>query len=77
MTAAERVSDFILTTDTPHLALTGELWGVYCEDLGENWQRYNATTLYVEHVQYTCPIRVPYGMIQHKDIFLPVLGFPS
>ena len=29
-------SDIRLTTDTPYLALTGELWGVYCEDFGEN-----------------------------------------
>ena len=46
MTATERVSDFNLTTDTPHLALMGELWGVYCEDLGENWPRYNDSALY-------------------------------
>ena len=25
------------STDTPYLALTGELWGVCCEDLGINW----------------------------------------
>ena len=24
----------------------GELWDVYCEDLGENWPRYNCTSLY-------------------------------
>ena len=28
----------------------GELWGVYCEDLGENWPRYNGTALYWEIV---------------------------
>ena len=28
--------DFELTTDIPYLTLTGELWGVYCEDFGEN-----------------------------------------
>ena len=33
MTAVERKSEFKLTTD-PYLALTGELWCVYCEDLG-------------------------------------------
>ena len=27
------------------IGLTGELWGVYCKDLGENWQRYNGTAL--------------------------------
>ena len=26
--------------------ITGDLWGVYCEDYGENWQRYNGTALY-------------------------------
>ena len=36
---------------TPHitpsyLTLTGKLWGVYCEEFGENWLRYNGTALY-------------------------------
>ena len=43
---AEHVSDFNLTRDTPHLALTGELWGVYCEDFGENWPHHNGTALF-------------------------------
>ena len=30
----------------PYLTLTGELWGVFCEDLVENWPRYNGTALY-------------------------------
>ena len=30
MTEAEYKSDMQLTKDTPHLTLTGELWGVYC-----------------------------------------------
>ena len=39
--------DFRITTYTLYLALTGELWGVYCEDFRENWQRYyNGTVLY-------------------------------
>ena len=46
MTGEERILDITLTTDTPHLTLTGELWGVYCEDLCEYWSRYNGTTLY-------------------------------
>ena len=33
--------------DTPYLALMGKLWGVLCEDLGENLPRYNGITLYV------------------------------
>ena len=40
-------SDFEPTTDTPYLALTGELWGVFCYHFGENWC-YNSTALYRE-----------------------------
>ena len=36
MIAAEHKSDFALTKGTPYLALTGELWGVCCEDMGKN-----------------------------------------
>ena len=45
MKVAEHKFDFKLITDTPYLALKGELWGVYCEDSGENWPRYNGTVL--------------------------------
>ena len=34
---------FQLTKDTLYLALTEELWGIYCEDLGEHWQCNNGT----------------------------------
>ena len=47
MTAAKHKSDFKLTTDTPYLALTGELWGVCGEEFWENWLRYNGTALYI------------------------------
>ena len=43
---AESDSDIRITSDTTYLALTGELWGVYCEDLWENWPRYNGIALY-------------------------------
>ena len=33
--------------DTSYLALTGELWGVFCKYFGENWPRYNGTALYM------------------------------
>ena len=36
----------VFTKDTPYLALTGNIWGVFCKDLGENWPRYNSTALY-------------------------------
>ena len=45
MTAAEYISDIELTKDTPYLALAGELWGISCKHLGENWLRYNGTAL--------------------------------
>ena len=45
---AERKSGPALTKDTAYLALTGEMWGVYCDDLGENLPRYNGTALYSE-----------------------------
>ena len=43
----EYQSDAAATKDTPYLALTGELWGVFCEYLWENWPRYNGNTLYM------------------------------
>ena len=48
MTPAEPKADFKFTTDTPYFALTGELWGLCCEDLGENWPRYFDTILYFQ-----------------------------
>ena len=30
----------------PIPCLTGELWGVFCEYLWENWQHYNGTAMY-------------------------------
>ena len=35
ITESERGSNIRITTNTPYLAHTGELWGVYCEDLVE------------------------------------------
>ena len=46
MTAAERKSDCKLTRDTPYIAPTGELLGVYCEELEEKLPRYDGTALY-------------------------------
>ena len=47
-TEAEYQSDAGPTKDTPYLALTGELWDVFCEYLWETWPRYNGATLYKE-----------------------------
>ena len=46
MTAAEHESDLKLTTDTPYLTLTHELWDVCCEEIAENRPHYNGTALY-------------------------------
>ena len=46
-TEEEYKSDAGSTNDTPHLSLTGELWGVFYGYLRENWPRYNGTALYV------------------------------
>ena len=35
----------LVTTGTPYLAFTGELCGVYCEDLGENYPCYKLRLL--------------------------------
>ena len=36
--------------DTPYLALTDELWGVYWENFGENWPRYNCRCTHNRHL---------------------------
>ena len=36
ITTAGHKSDFQFTKDTPYLALTGEIWGVYCEYFEKN-----------------------------------------
>ena len=46
MTATESKWDFKHTIGTTYLTLTGELWGVYCEDFEENWPSYNSSALY-------------------------------
>ena len=48
MSEAKDASEVLFSKDTPYLALTGELWGVICEDLGENWPLYNGTALYLK-----------------------------
>ena len=51
MTGAEFKLVFKLTIDTPYLNLMDEIWGVCCEDFGENWPCYNGTTLYNNFIQ--------------------------
>ena len=37
ITEEKYTSEGIFTKYTPYLALLGELWGVFCKDLGEYW----------------------------------------
>ena len=46
-TEEHKSSNISLTEDTPYLTLMGELWGVYCENFGENRPRYNGISLYL------------------------------
>ena len=39
-------SQFLPSKYIPYLALLGELWDVFFEDLVKNWPRYNVTVLY-------------------------------
>ena len=50
ITVAGSESDFRITTDTPYLTFMGELGGVNCEDLGENWLHYNSGVLYLKTI---------------------------
>ena len=36
VTKTEHKAELVLTKGTPYITLTGELWGVYREDLEEN-----------------------------------------
>ena len=50
-TEAEYKSALENTKITPYLILTGKLQCVFCEDFGENWLRFNSTTLYLAFLQ--------------------------
>ena len=59
---------------TPYLALTGELWGVYCEEFGEKWPRYNGTALYfhlcpgcLNPIKLICKVYL-HGCCMNKDV---------
>ena len=47
---------FNITTDTPYLALTGELWGVFCGDLVLPWKQYHHSSYFVEFCCAYVPI---------------------
>ena len=61
---AEYHSDAGSTKHTPYLALAGELWGVCCDYLWENWPRYDGTALYIiytGHNGYVNRLKLVYG----------------
>ena len=62
----ESESDFKITPDTPYLALTRELWGIFGEDFEEKWLRYNGTALYMY-------IRDMWRVTFHNDILVSLI----
>ena len=46
MTEVKYAPEIVFIKDTPYIALTGEIWGVFWVNLGEIRQRYNDTALY-------------------------------
>ena len=77
MTEAEHKSGWQITNYTPYLALTGELWGLFCEDLVEIWSRYNGTALYLCSIPliYVClnPYSNPHVNFHQVPLRLPSL----
>ena len=71
-TKAEYQSDAGSTKDTPYLALTGELWGVLCKHLWENWSCYNGTAPYVLLGPWVCFISVSVYQIREGSRVLHV-----
>ena len=51
----QNINQCQITNYTPYLALTGELWGVFWEDLIENWPHYKGTALYVSLMAPSLP----------------------
>ena len=70
MTVTEYECKFKPIKDTIYLALTGELWGVFWGDSGENRPRYNGTELYKGFV-ISNPLhnRITMGDRYYPDIF--------
>ena len=56
---AENESDIRITTETHYLALTGDLWDVFCENCRVNWSCYNRIALYAITMSL-CP-----GLLRH------------
>ena len=68
MTEAEYMykSEFECKKDTPLLTLTGELLGVFSENFGPNWPRYNhdnGTTRNLYNSAYSSPTMASIGCV--------------
>ena len=50
---------FELIKDTPHLALSGELWSVFYEYVKRNWSCYRGFLLYLIPAMIFTGVRVP------------------
>ena len=65
---AEYKSEFETTKDSPYLTLTGQLWGVFCEDFQEYWLRHNGTVLYYQHMFLST--KRHYALLTHVTLIL-------
>ena len=72
--------------DTPYLALTGKLWGVFCEHFLENWPRYNGIALYIitycwwarKTIKYSQELTCCLSLQSHvKSIYVISPAFPG
>ena len=62
----------------PYLALTGTLWGVFSEDFGENWPRFNGTALYTHINVYILPIFIIFvWLIRFNVVFNSERAYPT
>ena len=74
----QTIKEFVLTTDTPYLTLTGELWGVYYEDLGQTGLCYNGIALWMYWNKYTShllEISCCYPSVSYKGLLWRLILF--
>ena len=57
--------------DTPYLTLTGELWGVFCEELGENWPMLQHWTV-LKYPQLICVQAIQSKSLNWREIISPL-----
>ena len=71
-------SNVKVMTYTPYLTLTGDLWGVCCGKIGENWPRYNSTALYHQMMSFKMADEISWNFVtllkKYNSIIL-VIGY--